>query len=91
MSTPNPFSQLSFCPTHRIACIRSRCCVFQDHALAGFSAGTVVMLCMNPLDLLKAKFQLSMRGPKGDIARGIQASEGWLGLDDAANASSWWL
>ena len=62
------------------------------------------MLCMNPLDLLKVKFQVSTRGPEGGIGRGIwralsdiRASEGWRGLyrglgpNIAGNASSWGL
>ena len=59
---------------------------------------------MNPLDLLKVKFQVSTRGPEGGIGRGIwlalrdiRASEGWRGLyrglspNIAGNASSWGL
>ncbi|KAH9025979.1 mitochondrial FAD carrier protein [Lactarius pseudohatsudake] len=93
MSTPNPFSQPSFFPTHAI-----------DHAFAGIGAGTVAVLCMNPLDLLKVKFQVSTRGPEGGIGRGIwcalrdiHASEGLRGLyrglspNVAGNASSWGL
>ena len=62
------------------------------------------MLCMNPPDLLKVKFQVSTRGPEGGIGRGIwrdlydiHASEGWRGLyrglgpNVAGNASSWGL
>jgi hypothetical protein len=30
----------------------------QDHAFAGLGAGTVAVLCMHPLDLLKVKFQV---------------------------------
>jgi hypothetical protein len=76
----------------------------QDHAFAGIGAGTVAVLCMNPLDLLKVKFQVSTRGPEGGIGRGIwralcdiRASEGWRGLyrglgpNVAGNASSWGL
>jgi hypothetical protein len=44
-------------------------------------------LCLNPLDLLKVKFQVSTRGPEGSIGCGIWralcdigASEGWRGL-----------
>jgi len=93
MSTPNPYSHPSFFPTHAI-----------DHAFAGIGAGTVAVLCMNPLDLLKVKFQVSTRGPEGGIGRGIwralrdiHASEGWRGLyrglspNVAGNASSWGL
>jgi len=59
---------------------------------------------MNPLDLLKVKFQVSTRRPEGGIGRGIwlalrdiRASEGWRGLyrglspNIAGNASSWGL
>ncbi|KAH9025976.1 mitochondrial carrier domain-containing protein [Lactarius pseudohatsudake] len=76
----------------------------QDHAFTGIGAGTVAVLCMNPLDLLKVKFQMSMRGPEGGIGRSvwraqcvIHASEGWRGLyrglnpNAAGNASSWGL
>ncbi|KAN0134119.1 mitochondrial FAD carrier protein [Lactarius tabidus] len=58
MSTPNPFSQPSFFPTHAI-----------DHAFAGIGAGTVAVLCMDPLDLVK--LQVSTRGPERGIERGI--------------------
>jgi solute carrier family 25 folate transporter 32 len=79
---------------------------WQDHAFAGIGAGTVAVLCMNPLDLLKVKFQVSTRAPGsgGGIGRGIwlalrdiHASEGWRGLyrglgpNVAGNASSWGL
>jgi solute carrier family 25 folate transporter 32 len=59
---------------------------------------------MNPLDLIKVKFQVSTRGPQGGIGRGIwpalrdiHASEGWRGLyrglgpNMAGNAGSWGL
>jgi hypothetical protein len=59
---------------------------------------------MNPLDLLKVKFQVSTRAPVSGIGRGIwlalrdiHASEGWRGLyrglgpNVAGNASSWGL
>ena len=59
---------------------------------------------MNPLDLLKVKFQVSTRAPGSGIGRGIwlalrdiHASEGWRGLyrglgpNIAGNASSWGL
>lgn len=36
--------------------------LFQDHVFTGIGAGTVSVLCMNPLDLLKVKFQVSTRG-----------------------------
>ncbi len=52
--------------------------VFQDHSfrVARIGAGTVAVLCMNPLGLLEVKFQVPTRGPEGDIGRGIHASEG---------------
>ncbi|KAF8491310.1 mitochondrial carrier domain-containing protein [Russula emetica] len=79
--------------------------LWQDHAFAGIGAGTAAVLCMNPLDLLKVKFQVSTRAPgSGGIGRGIwlalrdiHASEGWRGLyrglgpNIAGNASSWGL
>jgi hypothetical protein len=112
--TPNPYAQPSFFPTH--ALVRAPCMSttqlnslsylsgLQDHAFAGIGAGTVAVLCMNPLDLLKVKFQVSTRAPGSGIGRGIwlalrdiQASEGWRGLyrglgpNVAGNASSWGL
>ncbi|KAN0116440.1 mitochondrial carrier [Russula decolorans] len=91
--TPNPYAHPSFFPTHAL-----------DHAFAGIGAGTVAVLCMNPLDLLKVKFQVSTRAPVSGIGRGIwlalrdiHASEGWRGLyrglgpNVAGNASSWGL
>ncbi|CAK5275852.1 unnamed protein product [Mycena citricolor] len=75
-----------------------------DHAVAGIGAGTVAVLCMNPLDLLKVKFQVSRSNPAGGIGkqiwfslRDIQRQEGWKGLyrglgpNIAGNASSWGL
>jgi hypothetical protein len=88
MSTPNPFSQSSFFPSHAIVCHISQSqqshpdvwFFFQDHTFAGISVGTVVVLCMNSHDLLKVKFQVSVRVPEGGICRAlcdIHASEGW--------------
>jgi len=88
------YAHPSFFPTHAL-----------DHAFAGIGAGTAAVLCMNPLDLLKVKFQVSTRAPgSGGIGRGIwlalrdiHASEGWRGLyrglgpNIAGNASSWGL
>jgi len=54
-----------------------RCCIVQDHASTGIGVGTVAVLCMNPLDLLKVKFQVSTRGPDGGIGHGI-----WRALRD---------
>jgi solute carrier family 25 folate transporter 32 len=77
---------------------------WQDHAFAGIGAGTAAVLCMNPLDLLKVKFQVSTRASGSGVGRGIwlalrdiHASEGWRGLyrglgpNVAGNASSWGL
>ena len=57
----------------------------QSHALARFGVGTVAMLCMNPLDLLQFKFQLSTCRPKGDITCGIQA--GWARMSRPVRAA----
>ncbi|KAI0052626.1 mitochondrial carrier [Auriscalpium vulgare] len=75
-----------------------------DHAFAGLGAGVVAVLCMNPLDLLKVKFQVATEAPKGGIGKAIwvafkdiQARDGWRGLyrglspNIAGNASSWGL
>ncbi|KAJ7067889.1 mitochondrial carrier domain-containing protein [Mycena amicta] len=75
-----------------------------DHAAAGIGAGTVAVLCMNPLDLLKVKLQVATTKPAGGIGkqiwyslRDIQKQDGWKGLyrgvgaNIAGNASSWGL
>ncbi|KAJ7929114.1 mitochondrial carrier domain-containing protein [Mycena leptocephala] len=75
-----------------------------DHAVAGIGAGTVAVLCMNPLDLLKVKFQVATTNSTGGVGkqiwyslRDIQRQEGWKGLyrglgpNIAGNASSWGL
>ncbi|KAJ3553955.1 hypothetical protein NM688_g3349 [Phlebia brevispora] len=75
-----------------------------DHAFAGIGAGIVAVLCMNPLDLLKVKFQVANHPPKGGVGRQIFLSlkeikdtQGWRGLyrglgpNIAGNASSWGL
>ena len=62
------------------------------------------MLCMNPLDLLKIKFQVSTSNPPGTLGkhiwytlRDIKRQQGWgglyrgLGPNIAGNASSWGL
>jgi Mitochondrial carrier protein len=82
------------------------CSLFwQDHPFSGIEAGMVAALCINPLDLLKVRYQVSTRAPGGGgIGRGIwlalrdiYAREGWrglyrgLGLNIAGNASSWGL
>ncbi|KAJ7087294.1 mitochondrial carrier domain-containing protein [Mycena belliarum] len=75
-----------------------------DHAAAGIGAGTVAVLCMNPLDLLKVKLQVATTNPTGGVGkqiwyslRDIQRQQGWKGLyrgvgaNVAGNASSWGL
>lgn len=75
-----------------------------DHAAAGLGAGVVTVLCMNPLDLLKIKFQVSTAQPAGTLGkqiwyslRDIQRHHGLAGLyrglgpNVAGNASSWGL
>ncbi|KAF5371967.1 hypothetical protein D9615_008072 [Tricholomella constricta] len=75
-----------------------------DHAAAGLGAGVVTVLCMNPLDLLKIKFQVTTTNPTGALGkhiwyslRDIQQQQGWKGLyrglgpNVAGNASSWGL
>lgn len=78
--------------------------IIQDHAAAGLGAGIATTLCMNPLDLLKVKFQVTTQNPTGGIGkhiyyslREIQQTQGWRGLyrglipNIAGNASSWGL
>ncbi|KAJ3977392.1 mitochondrial carrier domain-containing protein [Lentinula raphanica] len=75
-----------------------------DHAAAGLGAGVVSTLCMNPLDLLKVKFQVatstSSSGTGKQIwysLRDIYRESGFKGLyrgvgpNVAGNASSWGL
>ncbi|KAF9076696.1 mitochondrial carrier domain-containing protein [Rhodocollybia butyracea] len=75
-----------------------------DHAAAGLGAGVVSTLCMNPLDLLKVKFQVATTSSRGGIGkqiwhglRDIYRESGFKGLyrgvgpNVAGNASSWGL
>lgn len=77
-----------------------------DHAFAGITAGTVAVLCMQPLDLLKVKLQVSTTPPPGKFSPlrqiygalvDIKRESGWRGLyrglgpNLAGNASSWGL
>ncbi|KAJ3570168.1 hypothetical protein NP233_g4585 [Leucocoprinus birnbaumii] len=75
-----------------------------DHAVAGLGAGVVTTLCLNPLDLLKIKFQVNTGAPAAGIGkqifyalRDVQQQQGWKGLyrgispNIAGNASSWGL
>ncbi|CAA7259573.1 unnamed protein product [Cyclocybe aegerita] len=75
-----------------------------DHAAAGLGAGIATTLCMNPLDLLKIKLQVTTTKPTGGIGKqiwlsltDIQRAQGWRGLyrglvpNIAGNASSWGL
>lgn len=77
---------------------------WQDHAAAGIGAGTVAVLCMHPLDLLKVKFQVATTSQQVGVGKQIWISlkeihqnEGWRGLyrgvsaNIAGNASSWGL
>lgn len=76
----------------------------QDHAAAGLGAGVVSVLCMQPLDLLKVKLQVSTERPQGGVGtqiwnslKDIKTQQGWGGLyrgvgpNIAGNASSWGL
>ncbi|KAF9558233.1 mitochondrial FAD carrier protein [Agrocybe pediades] len=75
-----------------------------DHAAAGLGAGVVTTLCMNPLDLLKVKLQVTTQNPSVSMGKhiwlslkDIQQTQGWRGLyrglvpNIAGNASSWGL
>ncbi|KAL4082129.1 mitochondrial carrier domain-containing protein [Scleroderma yunnanense] len=75
-----------------------------DHAAAGLGAGVVSVLCMQPLDLLKVKLQVSTKYPQGGVGKQIwnslkeiKTEQGWRGLyrgvgpNVAGNASSWGL
>ncbi|KAL1729376.1 mitochondrial FAD carrier protein [Schizophyllum commune] len=92
-STPLPKQPPSFFPTAAL-----------DHAAAGIGAGIVNTLCMNPLDLLKVKFQVATTQSPGGVGtqiwhalKDIQRTQGWRGLyrglvpNVAGNASSWGL
>jgi solute carrier family 25 (mitochondrial folate transporter), member 32 len=66
----------------------------QDHAAAGIGAGVVTTLTMNPLDLLKVKFQVETKSPVGgpgkqitNALRDIYTSYGWKGLYRGAGAN----
>ncbi|KAI3617499.1 hypothetical protein CBS9595_003408 [Malassezia furfur] len=48
MAAPPPESARSYLPTPAL-----------DHAFAGMAAGTIATLCMNPLDLVKTRFQVN--------------------------------
>lgn len=89
---------------HIVLALTKNNAIFQDHAAAGLGAGVVTTLCMNPLDLLKIKFQVTTENPKGTLGkhiwyslRNIQQEQGWKGLyrgigpNIAGNASSWGL
>lgn len=72
--------------------------------MAGIGAGTVAVLCMNPLDLLKVKFQVATEKPAGGVGkaiyqglaqiyhdRGVRGLYRGVGANVAGNASSWGL
>ncbi|EPQ27244.1 uncharacterized protein PFL1_05167 [Pseudozyma flocculosa PF-1] len=52
-STSNAPTTPPFFPTHAI-----------DHAFAGIAAGAAATVCMNPLDLIKTKFQVDTTKPR---------------------------
>lgn len=64
----------------------------QDHAVAGFTAGTVATLIMHPLDLIKVRFQLannsvassSMTSKRPGFGRAVYGA-----LEDAVRADGW--
>ncbi|KAG8835356.1 hypothetical protein FRC17_003839 [Serendipita sp. 399] len=77
-----------------------------DHAAAGIGAGTVAVLCMHPLDLIKVKFQVATTQPSSSrgignqiyttlkdiwIQRGIQGLYRGVGANMTGNAASWGL
>lgn len=72
-----------------------------DEAAAGIAAGLCSTVCMQPLDLLKVKFQVARSkesGPFGQIYKGLQGivqQDGYRGLyrglnvNLVGNAGSW--
>ncbi len=92
-TSPSQSQSRSFFPTPAL-----------DHAFAGIGAGTVSVLCMQPLDLLKVKLQVAtsshsvhwnpVRYIYGALKE-IRAEHGWKGLyrgvaaNVAGNAASW--
>jgi solute carrier family 25 (mitochondrial folate transporter), member 32 len=76
-----------------------------DHAAAGIGAGTVAVLCMHPLDLIKVKFQVATQPTTGHgmgkqiynslkeiwVQRGIKGLYRGVGANMAGNAASWGL
>ncbi|KAH7105318.1 mitochondrial FAD carrier protein [Auriculariales sp. MPI-PUGE-AT-0066] len=77
-----------------------------DHAIAGMGAGTAAVLCMQPLDLLKIRFQVDTTRPTRPMgvgraiygaiteiydARGVRGLYRGVGTNIAGNASSWGL
>lgn len=64
-----------------------------DEAASGIVAGLCSTVCMQPLDLLKVKFQVSQSrdsGPFGQIAKGMQAivrQDGYRGLYRGLNVN----
>lgn len=76
-----------------------------DHAAAGIGAGSVAVLCMNPLDLVKVKFQVATQPTTGRglgkqiysalrdiwVDRGIRGLYRGVGANMTGNAASWGL
>ncbi|WFD43900.1 mitochondrial FAD carrier protein flx1 [Malassezia psittaci] len=57
-----------------------------DHAFAGMAAGTIATLCMNPLDLVKTRFQVN------DTAFSVNPAErSWFYQRVHARRSAWFL
>ncbi|KAJ1021596.1 hypothetical protein NDA16_003734 [Ustilago loliicola] len=52
-TSPIPHTTLSFFPTPAL-----------DHAFGGIAAGAVATICMNPLDLIKTKYQVDTSKPR---------------------------
>ncbi len=77
-----------------------------DHAAAGIGAGTIAVLCMHPLDLIKVKFQVATSSPSASrgigkqiygslkdiwVQRGPRGLYRGVGANVAGNAASWGL
>ena len=83
---------------HRVA-RRARACA-QDQAICGIGAGIASTFCMQPLDLLKVKFQvatgnkrLGIRSALRDIVRkdGLAGLYRGIGVNMLGNSASWGL
>lgn len=64
----------------------------QDHAVAGFGAGTVATLVMHPLDLVKVRFQLADNNTASSSLTNKRPGFGravYYALEDAVKADGW--